>query len=101
MPVISTDIHFKEFPNVRFYPRQRYGPWPHRCEPALRDLAKTTFRCFLLYSEVDGRQDAFVIGHMSQTGTVFNLPLEDCIQLECTLHGQGVRDPKGAPNGYP
>ena len=38
MPDISTDIHFKEFSNVRFYPRQRYGPRLHRRESALRDL---------------------------------------------------------------
>jgi hypothetical protein len=44
MPDISTDIHLKEFSNVRFYPRQRYGPWPHRRESALRDLGKAIFR---------------------------------------------------------
>lgn len=44
MPVISTDIHFKEFPNVRFHPRQRYGSWPHRREFALRDLEKAVCR---------------------------------------------------------
>jgi hypothetical protein len=57
MPVISTDIHFKESQNVRFYPRQRYGPRPHRRKFALRDLGK----------------GVFVIGRMSQTGTEFNL----------------------------
>ena len=43
MPVISTDIHLKESQNVRFYPRQRYGPWPHRRESALRDLDNVVF----------------------------------------------------------
>jgi hypothetical protein len=38
MPDISTDIHLKEFSNVRFYPRQRYGPQLHRREFALRNL---------------------------------------------------------------
>jgi hypothetical protein len=40
MPDISTDIHLKEFSNVRFYPRQRYGPRHHRRESALRDIAR-------------------------------------------------------------
>ena len=48
MSVISTDIHFKEFPNVRFYPRQRYGPRPHRRESTLRYLDKVVFRYFNL-----------------------------------------------------
>jgi hypothetical protein len=43
MPDISTDIHLKEFSNVRFYPRQRYGPRLHRRESALRDLGKAVF----------------------------------------------------------
>lgn len=47
MPVISIDIHLKESPNVRFYPRQRYGPRPHHRESALRDLDKDAFRYFI------------------------------------------------------
>ena len=43
MPDISTDIHLKEFSNVRFYPRQRYGPRLHRCQYALRDLDQEIF----------------------------------------------------------
>ena len=43
MPDILTDIHFKEFSNVRFYPRQRYGPRLHRRESALRHLGKFAF----------------------------------------------------------